>query len=129
MFTIINIIGIIISKFHARAWLWLHASTINLLPVSHLSGGRYSVVQDRFPRSGSRLFYGVLVVFSSGRGSLLSPENLSDNHPLEKLRQRDRMSITGLNEWCHQIKKKLAWNRTCWCKLQSFLNSTICVPA
>ena len=64
MFTIINITIIIVDKFHTRVWPWLHASTIYLLPVSNLSGGRYSVVQDRSPRSGSRLFWGVLMVFS-----------------------------------------------------------------
>ena len=39
--------------------------------------------------------------------SLLSPEKLSDNYyHLGKLRQRDGINITGLNEWCSQIKKK-----------------------
>ena len=41
-----------------------------------------------------------------------------------KLWQRDRINITGLNEWCRQTKTNpLDWNRTCWYKLPSFLNS------
>ena len=30
-----------------------------------------------------------------------------DNHPLGKLWQRDRINITGLNEWCRQTKKDI----------------------
>ena len=118
MFTIINIISIIIGKFHAREWLWLHAGTIYLLPVSHLSGGRYSVVQDRSPRSGSRLFYGVVVVFPSGRGFLI----------VARKALRQSSSGEALATWPNKynwfklvmsVKKKLAWNRTCWYTLQS----------
>ena len=50
---------------------------------------------------------------------------LSGDHPLGKLWQHDRINVglTGLNEWCRHKEKNLAWNRTCWCKLQSLLNS------
>ena len=55
--------------------------------------------------------------------SLLSPEKLSDNHPLGEA------PATWLNKynWFKRVmssdKKTLAWNRICWCKLQSHLNS------
>ena len=121
MFTIINIISIIIGKFHARAWLWLHSSIFCLshiwmevdIPVWKI------VLHALVPGCSMALFWS----FHPAVVSLLSPEKLSDNHPLGKLRQRDRINITGLNEWCRQTKKLLAWNRTCWFKLQFLLNS------
>ena len=59
----------------------------------------------------------------SGRDFLIAAKKLSDNHLLGKLRQSYRINITGLNEWCRQTKKLLAWNRTCWFKLRFLLNS------
>ena len=103
MFTIINIIIIIICKFHARVCPWLKDDTKQfcLVPSLNRSGGRYSVVQDRFHASGpeSTLFYSVLLVFSNRSNvSSLPPAKLSDDHPLRKLWQRDRISITGLDD-------------------------------
>ena len=37
--------------------------------------------------------------------SILPPAKLSDNHPLGKLRQGNRINITCLNEWCRQTQK------------------------
>ena len=61
---------------------------------------------------GSGCSMALLWSFHPAVVSLLSPEKLSDNHPLRKLRQRDRINITSLNEWCRQTKKSMAWNRT-----------------
>ena len=77
----------------------------------------FSTLRVQFVLMRSFCYFHLAAVF------LLPPEKLSDNHPLGKLRQRDRINITGLNEWCRQTKKISTWNGTCWCKLQSFLNS------
>ena len=113
-----------ICKFHATAWPWLHASIIYLLSVSNLSACKpiFSCV-----RSFSTLRVQVVLRHNFGHFnpvavSLLPPEKLSNNQPLGKLWQRDRINITGLNEWCRH-KKTLACSRTFWCKLRFFLNS------
>ena len=51
MFTIINII--IICKFHARVCPWLEDDTVLFCAFTNPNGGRYSVVHDRSPCSGS----------------------------------------------------------------------------
>ena len=50
------------------------------------------------PGPESTLFYGVLLVFSiRSQVSSLPAAKLSDEHPLRKLWQRERISITGLD--------------------------------
>ena len=79
--------------------------------------------------SGARSFSTLLVQIVLGRPfglfhpaavSLLLPAKLSDNHPLGKLLQRDRINITGLNERCRQTKKNIG--------LESHLLMQIVVP-
>ena len=56
----------------------------------------------------STLFYGVHLVFTiRSQVSSLPPAKLSDDHPLRKLWQHDRISITGLDDWCRQKKTSL----------------------
>ena len=128
MLTIINIIIIIISKFQTRAWLWLRSSTIYLLLVSQLSKGRYPLSKRSFSTLRVQaVLWRSCGIFHPSAIFVLSLEKLFDNHLLAKLRERDRIDTTGLNEWCRQTTNKLAWNRTCWCKLQS-LNSVPFFP-
>ena len=104
----INISIIIIAKFYTRAWSWLHASTIYLVPFSNPSGGQYSMKQDRSPRHGSRLFWGVLFVFSiRPRFSYCRQQSSPTIILCGKLWQRDRINITGLNEWCRHTQKTI----------------------
>ena len=124
MFTIINIIIIIIISNFMPECLWPQDDTKQfcLVPSSNdqirveTDIQLYKIVLHT---SGpeSTLFYGVLVVFSIlSPVSSLPPAKFSDDHPLQKLWQRDRLNITGIDDWCRK-KKKLAWNRTCWCKI------------
>ena len=70
--------------------------------------------------SDSTLFYDILLVFSIRlQVSLLPPAKLSDNRPLGKLWQCDRINIIDLNEWCHQKKNT---------SLESHLLVNIAVP-
>ena len=96
-------------------WLKYGTKHFCLVSSSNPSGGRYSVVQDRSPCSSSKVnivLWHSFSLFHSVSGSSLPPAKLSDDQPLLTLWQRDRISITGLDDWCRQ-KKTLAWNRTC----------------
>ena len=109
MINIINIIIIIICKFHARVCQWLQDDTKRfcLVPSSNPSGGRYSVVQDHFPCSGSWVhivLWRSFSLFIQSQVSSLPPAKFSDDHRLRKLWQRDRISITGFDDWFRQKK-------------------------
>ena len=56
--------------------------------------------------------------------SLLSPEKLSHNHPLGEALATSPNKYNWF-KWMmsSDTTKTLAWNRTCWCKLYSCLNS------
>ena len=102
MFAIINItIVIITGKFHARTWSWLQddASQFYIVPVSNPSGGKHSVVQGLSSLFMSKLFNGVLLVFSiRPQVSPLPPAKLFDYQPLGE----DRINIIDLKEWYRQ---------------------------
>ena len=125
MFTIINIIIIIICRFHAKAsWPWLLASMICLF-VCLKSEWRPIFSCER---SFSTLRVQVVLRRSFGHFHpaavfLLPPEKLSDNHPLGEA----LATWPNKYNWFKWVmssdkKKTLAWNRICWWKLQSFLN-------
>ena len=87
MFAIINIIIIIVSKFHARAWPWLHDSMIYRLP--QISICLKSEWRPIFSCARSFFTLRVQVVlrrsfgdFYSAAVFLFPPEKLSENHPL-----------------------------------------------
>ena len=61
-------------------------------------------------------------LFHAAAVSLLSPEKLSDNHPLRGTTAAWPNKYNWF-KWVMSSEKKMAWNHTCWCKLQSFLNS------
>ena len=86
MFAFINIVIVIITgKFHARTWSWLQddASQFYLVPFSNPNGGKYSVAQGLSSRFRSKMFNGVLLVFSIRlQVSPLPPAKLSNDHPL-----------------------------------------------
>ena len=107
MFTIINII--IICKFHARVCSWLQDDTNS----SVLCFPQYRVEADiqwykivlHAPGPESTLIYGVLLVFTIRSQVFSLPSaKLLDDHHLGKLWQRDRINITGLDDWCCQKK-------------------------
>ena len=97
-FTYFNIIVIITGKSRARKWSWLQddASQFFLVPFSNASGGKYSMMQGLSSVFRSKLFNGVLLVFSIRskvsqftfymlpQVSLLPPAKLTDDHPLRK---------------------------------------------
>ena len=64
-------------------------------------------------------------VFLPAGGILIAASKALRRSSSFKLWQRDRINITDFNEWYRQTKKTLDWNRTCWCKLQPFLNSVL----
>ena len=117
MFIVINII-VIIGKFHARAWPWLHAYTIYLVLFSNPSGDRYSVMQDRSLRSGFTLFWSVILVSS------IRPRFPYCRQQSSPTIIRWGSSGNVNDNWFKWVmssdKKTLAWNRTCCCKLEPF---------
>ena len=123
MFTIINIIIIIIGKFHARAWPWLHASWsfVCLSQIRAEADIRWCKIVLHAPNQGCSI--ASCWSFQSGRGFLIAAS--------KALRQScsGEAPATSPNEynWFEWLmssdKKLLAWNSTCWCKLQSFLSS------
>ena len=88
MFAIVNIVIVIITgKSHASTWLWLQRDTSQfyLVPFSNPSAGKYSMVQGLSSRFRSKLFNGVLLVFSTRpQVSQLPPAKLRDDQPLRK---------------------------------------------
>ena len=128
MFAIINIIIFIITgKSHARTWSWLqeNASQFYLVPFSNPSGGKYSVAQGLSSGFMSKLFNGVLFIFSiRPQVSPLPPAKLSDDHPLRELWQWYWINIIGLKVWYRQ--KNTDFESYLFVELQSlFIFSTI----
>ena len=105
MFAIINIIVVTITgKSHARTWSWLQddARQFYLVPFSHPSGGKYSMVHGLSSRFRSKLLNGVLLVFSiRPQVSPLPPAKLSHDHPLGEA------LATWPNKW-HWFKRVIS---------------------
>ena len=129
MFTIINIIIIIIiiCKFHARVCPWVQddAKLFCLVPSSNQSGRRYSVVQDHSPGS----WFWVYVVLRHPFSLFHSSPDFLFATSKALIRSSSGEARVVWPHKCHRFKlkllmspeKKLAWNQTCWCKLQSLL--------
>ena len=117
---IINIL-IIIDKFHARVWPWLHAIMIYLVPFSNPSWANMQWCKVVLHAPGLRCSRASFWSFLSGRGFLIAASKALRQWSSGKLWQRDRINIIGLNEWRRQTKKTLPWKRIWW-KMQYFLN-------
>ena len=75
--------------------------------------------------SCSRVVFGL---FHSSAVSLLLPAKLSDNHPLEKIWQRDRINLAGLNEWKYCLGVVLGANCSPFFNSVPFLEKCSKVP-
>ena len=118
MFTIINIIIIIICCVRGCK-MTPNSFVLCLSQIQVKIDIQWYKIVLHAPDSESTLFYDVHLVFTiQAQVSSFPPAKLSDEHPLQK--HCYRISITSLDVWCCQ-KKKLTWNHTYWCKLQSLL--------
>ena len=115
-----NIISIIIDKFHARAWPWLHASTIYLVPFSNPSGADIQWCKIVLHAPNQLCSVASFWSFPSGGGFLIAASKaLKHSSSWEAL-------TTWPNKYnCFKLvmssdkNKTLAWKCTWWGNLQS----------